>query len=657
MNFFSKAGLFGKRIYSTSAGLSLIVVLLFVMGCGGSPKWKLTSPNGQVQVNVALNSDQSLRYTVKVKGTTVIENSALGMQLSNADLGSGLHLAEHNGVKPVSDDYTLVSGKQRHCTNSANEMSLTFQNTESVPLTLVLRAYNDGIAFRYGLTADAANPQQVTDELTEFNLPTPGKAYIAPYDTVARWAPAYETYYALHEIGETAAPNKNGWEFPLLFNVRNMWVLISESNLQAGYAAMHLDAECPDGVYRMHLPLMAEGDTTKTNLPLIAGKVSTPWRFINIAPTLDGIVESNLVTDLADDNALDDISWIKPGVASWGWWSGASARSYSEMKLYVDFARDMGWPYSLVDAGWEGMRGGDMIKLSAYAQSQGVGLLVWYTSGARPNYDSSRGPGFPVMMLDPVRRKAEFQKLQDWGVKGIKVDFFVTDKPYATRLYHDILTDAAANHLVVNFHGCTLPRGWRRTWPNLLGMEAILGCEAYRYDEKYPDLAPAHLTIAAVSRNAVGPMDYTPTAFSNSKNPHKTTYGFELALCTLLESGVVHFSDSVDSYNEQPEFVLDYMKNLPVLWDGVKYLDGVPGEFMIFARKSGDNWYIAGINALKSEKQVTLNLSKLGDGIKSVSLITDGENNTSFAQKQVNVDDGPVTVTMLPLGGFVGVAE
>ena len=631
----------------------MLIIIAVMIGCSDSQSWQVCSPDGNVQVYLTLDKNKSLIYKVKYGDTPAIEASALGVSLSDTDFRSHLTFLGKSEIKPVHDSYTLTSGKELTCTNSGNEVIFSYMNSDNRHISLVVRAYDNGIAFKYLLKSGEGDSSEAAGESTEFNLPVPGKAWMAPYDTIARWAPAYETFYREVDIGTAAPPDKNGWAFPLLFNTNKLWILISEANLTAGYAGMHLQPVCTDGKYTIRFPEIKEADTTCTNKPVFSGTCSTPWRYINISTTPAGIIGSNLTTDLADPSMLNDISWIKPGIASWGWWSdGASARSFQKLKRFVDFSAEMGWRYSLVDAGWDRMEGGDLKELAEYAVSRGVGLLVWYNSGTL----NTQNPERASRISNAEQRKAEFKKLHDWGVKGIKVDFFVSDKPYAIQLYHDILKDAAENHLVVNFHGCTLPRGWRRTYPNLLSMEAIRGSEAYRYDRLYPELAPAHLTIAAFTRNVVGPVDYTPTGFSNRQYPHLTTYAFELALGVLFESGITHFCDDVDVYRAMPSYVLDYLKKSPGVWDETRYIAGAPGDFVILGRRNGDNWYLAGINGLREKREVPVDLSFLKGEYQSLELIVDGDTGTTFGHKIIPLGKNKtVAVTMLPFGGFSGI--
>jgi hypothetical protein len=379
-----------------------------------------------------------------------------------------------------------------------------------------------------------------------------------------------------------------------------------------------------------------------------------PWRVIIIGQTLGTIVESTMVTDLSAPCAVKDTSWIKPGRASWSWLSDHdSPQDCTKLKTFVDLAAQMGWEYSLVDANWDIMKNGTIHDLIAYANSKKIGLLLWYNSGGPHNYVTERPRG--LMDLREVRRY-EFQRLKDWGIKGVKVDFFQSDKQNIIQLYLDILKDAADFQMMVYFHGCTLPRGWERTYPNLMTMEAVRGAESYSFDKTFPQQAPAHNTILPFTRNAVGSMDYTPVMFADNVYPHITTYGHELALSVIFESGLLHFADAVKPYLDLPDAPKTFLKQVPATWDQTHFIAGEPGRFVILARRKGNDWYIGGINGRDIAEQINVSLTFLGQGQYSMTWIQDGKEARSFdTQSQTVASNGSVTVNLGSYGGFVAV--
>jgi len=321
------------------------------------------------------------------------------------------------------------------------------------------------------------------------------------------------------------------------------------------------------------------------------------------------------------------------------------------LKEYVDLAVEMDWKYSLVDAGWPDMDNGNIPEVIDYADQNDIGLFLWYNSGGRTNnYKREQ-----YVMLDPELRKKEMKKLQEWGIKGVKIDFFNSDKQHMIQLYHNILQDAAKYQLMVNFHGCTLPRGWRRTYPNLVTMEAIKGAENYRYDGSYTERAPAHNTIAAYTRNVIGPMDYTPCTFSNNRYPHKTTYGHELALSIIYESGIQHMADKAEAYLSLPAAPKDFLKAVPAAWDETRFITGIPGETVVIARRKDNNWYIGGINGTSENRDIQIETDFLKNGKEySMTRIADGKQPETFNTKTRDISkDESFQVSMKPNGGFV----
>jgi len=253
-------------------------------------------------------------------------------------------------------------------------------------------------------------------------------------------------------------------------------------------------------------------------------------------------------------------------------------------------------------------------------------------------------------------RAKEFTWLNQIGVFGIKVDFFAGDHQDMMKYYIDILKDAAEYNLMVNFHGATIPRGWARTYPNLMTVEAVYGAEWYNNRPLLTNKAAAHNTILPFTRNVIGSMDYTPVTFSNSQYPHITSYGHELALSVVFESGLQHFADRPSAYNELPSEPKEFLKHIPVSWDETKLLDGYPGEKVIIARKKGNLWYIGGLNGKDEAQTLEINFDFPDKGNFDLQLIKDGDNNKSFSYDTVKIKQGDsLKVDCLPRGGFVGI--
>lgn len=639
----------------------LMVASLIMISCKDKSqmsKWELLSPDSQIKMTVfkdtVSENNQKLLYQVDAirngEEIALVNPSPLGIETSVHQFTTDLNLTEATPITNINETYSVITGKQSEINNIANELALTFSNPAGQPIQLVLRAYNDGVAFRYNFPGDSSQSYTIIDEATGFSIPGNGKAWIQPYDTVTKYTPAYEKFYMnAIDIGMTS-PRPEGWCFPALFNTNNHWILLTEAGMSKSFYGAHLNPEAPNGTYTIRMPEAEEGmgqgpQEASAKLPW-----STIWRVLIIGDNLGTVVESNLVRNLNEPNQLGTPDWIDPGIASWSWWSDHdSPQNYESLRSFVDLAADMGWKYFLVDANWDLMQGGDVKQLIDYAKTKDVGILMWYNSGGAHNTVTERPRS---RMLDPETRMAEMQKLQEWGVRGIKVDFFQSDKPFMMELYKAIIRDAADHEIMVNFHGCTIPRGWSRTYPNLMTMESVFGAEAYSFNETYPENAPWHNTILPATRNVVGPMDYTPVTFSDQQYPHITTYGHEIALSVVFESGIQHFADRVSAYRNLPNEPKSFLMNVPVTWDETRYVMGTPGKEMVIARRKGNDWYVGGINGEDQEKQMTIPLDFLNGSYQSV-LITDDNTPRSWQSEQNDDISGQTSVTLLPYGGFV----
>jgi len=634
-----------------------VVFGMVLFSCKPSDRsWKVDSPDGSVTMQLALSDSGTLRYSVLLNGSVVMQECPMGIVRGDADLSRQLAYQSASDISLIDEPYTLKSGKQLVCRNHANEISLSFENPEGEVLGLVMRAYDDGVAFRYIFPGRTGTSVVVTEELTGFRLPPEGISWMHPYDRVSGTSPAYETYYQGPMPVGTAAPEEmNGWAFPLLFQTANTWILVSESGVDASYCGAHLGGDPQGGLYRVNLPVKDEALDRCPREPVVEMPGILPWRFILVSEDISAIVESNMTTNLTKENRLADTTWIRPGRASWSWWSEElGARDYGVLRKYVDLAAEMGWEYSLVDAGWPNMAGGDIEQLAEYAEGKGVDLLVWYNSGGRRHTSEEAKQ---ATMYVPEKRRKEFRRIHEMGIKGVKVDFFNSDKQCIIYQYMGILRDAADNRLVVNFHGCTLPRGWRRTFPNLMTMEAVNGQEAYRYNSSYPEESPAHQVISVFTRNVVGPMDFTPVGISDRRYPHLTSHAFELAQAVVYESGITHICDSPESYHALPDYAVDYLKRVPVAWDETRFVDGYPGEHVIMGRRKGDTWYVGCINGEKEAKEITFSLSFLErDAVMEV--IVDGSGPELLDYQEYEIGHGQeLTISVLPFGGFIGIID
>jgi len=632
-----------------------ITLLFFIFQLGlqvsqAQTDWSVTSPSGQLKMELFLNNGQ-LSYRVLFMENEMVKPSPLGMVRNDANFGENLVFGNVTPVKEIIQEHNVITGKSKSFLEKGNELAVTF-STKNKKLTLVLRAYDDGVAFRYVFPETQEGTFVIEQEHTGFYLPK-NEAWIQPYGKVDKYTPGYEGNYTNGAATLNAIDEKNGWCFPALFRTDLGWVLLTEAGLDGNFYGAHLNLTDPEGHYTIRLPEKEEA------LGLYSAKAhakklpwASPWRVIMVGQDLGPIVASNIVSMLSPSNRLTDTSWIRPGRVSWSWLTDhGSPKNFNTLKDFVDLSAEMGWEYSLVDANWNMMKGGNLKKLARYAEQKGVGILLWYNSAGPHNTITEQVRN---LMHLPEKRKAEFKKIHSWGIKGIKVDFFLSDKQEMNLLYKGILEDAAEQQLLVNFHGCTIPKGWSVTYPNLMTMESVRGGENYSFIAQFPETAPVQNTILPVTRNVVGPMDYTPVIFSDLRYKHRTTYAHELALSVLFESGLLHFGDHVKSYLNLPEDPKEFLKAVPVTWDETRYVTGWPGKDMVLARRQGTTWYVAGVNGENRAKTLTIPLDFLDKGYHEALFITDKEDPKTLASKNIGIaPKDPVKVDLMPYGGFV----
>ena len=550
----------------------------------------------------ALPSSPDSRLTVRDKGGVlsvcydgrqVIELSSLGFE--GTPVSSQIEFVARRVA-----DYQMLAGKRLHCENEANEYRCG---------PLVLRLYNDGVAFRY---------EGLGKETTTYRIPEGTRRWMQ------QWTDSYEGFFPL-----TTASADGHWAYPALLEPADgLFALITEANIEQGQSASSLQSEGEQ--YRV----VSDG------CPL----GHTPWRVV-IVGSLADVVESTLVTDVSDACRLTDTSWIHPGVVSWVYWAyNHGSNDYTIIQKYVDLAATLHLPYVLIDAEWDEMRDGKTVEDAvAYAKSKGVKPLIWYNSSVGW-VNGAPGPKYRLNKAED--REREFAWCERIGVAGVKIDFFSGDNQQNMDYCIGLLESAARHHLLVNFHGATIPRGWQRTWPNLLSTEGVYGAEWYNNVPTFTDRAARHNATLPFTRNVIGPMDYTPCAFSDSQHPHITTHAHELALTVLFESGLQHLADRPESFLSQPAEVRDFLSELPSVWDDTRLLSGYPGESVVMARRSGTTWYVAGINGRDEEQTLSIGASVLPKG--QVTIFADGE------PWQISTADSvPGSMKCRPRGGFV----
>jgi len=619
---------------------------------------EVKSPDNNISVKVEINGKGMLTYTIQDHDETVLMPSRLGLKLSNTNFYDSLILEKVGQVVPVNDQYVMLTGKRKNCSYSANERTLEVINRQNQRLQIIFRVSNDGVAYRYYLPGTTDVPVQVEKEYTSFRFPGDARAWLHPHaDARTGWnatQPSYEENYYIDVPVGTPAPQQAGWSFPALFFANHHWVLLTETNVRENYCGSRLSALSPEGEYFLAFPQPLE--TTHEQAPVYPTArlpLYTPWRLIIMGKSLGTIVESTLVTDLADPAIDNNLSFVKPGQSAWSWvLLKDDSTIFPVQKSFIDYAARMHWRYCLIDAYWDTQIGYEKIQeLVEYAKQKNVGILLWYNSAGNWN----TAPLTPRnLMVDRQIRRSEFEKISKMGVVGVKVDFFGGDGQSMMAYYQEILKDAFDYKLLVNFHGATIPRGWNRTFPNLMTMEAVKGFEFVTFEQHNADQQPVHCTVLPFTRNVIGPMDFTPVAFSEVPNIRRiTSNAFELALSVLFQSGIQHFAEIPRGMAAQPAYVQQFMSSIPEVWDDIKFIDGYPGKYVVLARKGNDMWYIAGINAQDNEQQVEINLSLIDPEVKSTSVITDGDTNRTFYQFKTN--NPVINLKIKPRGGFVAV--
>lgn len=595
---------------------------------------KVASPNGKLSLETV---GEGLRLSYQ--NQLVLDIPEVGFEGVSAK-------PELRFVQKVKADYQMLAGKRLHATNEANEYATPLgKNTK-----LVVRLYNDGLAFRYELS-------QLADEL----LPKEKTTYRIPEGVnrwFQQWTDAYEGFFPLTTSYKTLPvrsfsgtfKSADGWNirwgYPSLFkpvnDIKSVFALISEANIERRQSASCLYNE--GELYRV---------TPDKNDLKISGEWHSPWRVVIVGELAD-IVESTLITDVSEPCKLADTSWIQPGVVSWIYWAyNHGSDDYNIICKYIDMAATLHLPYMLIDAEWDRMKDGKTVEDAVnYAKSKGVKPMIWYNSSVGW-VDGAPTPKY--RLNKPEDREKEFAWCEKIGVAGVKIDFFSGDNQMNMDYCLDLLESAARHHLLVNFHGATVPRGWQRTYPNLLSTEAVYGAEWYNNVPTFTKQAASHNATLPFTRNVIGPMDYTPCAFSDSQHPHITTHAHELALTVLFESGLQHLADRPESFLAQPKEVQDFLSELPAVWDDTRLVMGSPGYFAVLARRSGNTWYVAGINGTDESPYLNIgnyDLGKIVKGAKKIQAFYDSGDATKPWDIKV-LNQLPTQIPCQPRGGFV----
>ena len=628
----------------------------------------VSSPNGKLKVEISCQNGQAA-YTVSYNGKTMMTPSALGLKADIGNFSKGLSLKD-NKQSSVDKTYTMTRTKASSSHFVANQLDVTLTNAEGLPLVVSFLVSDNDIAFRYSLQ-EAKNKDVhsavILSEATGFNFPDQTTSFICPQSKpmvgFAQTKPSYEEEYTADAAINTPSAFGEGYTFPCLFRIGgDGWVLISETGVGSNYVGTHLsDFEQGKG-YTIAFPNSGEMKGMGSNYAAINLPGSTPWRTITVGETLKPIVETTIPYDVVEPlyEAKHEYS---PGRYTWGWliWQDNSTIYEDQVKM-IDVAAAMGYEYTLVDALWDTQIGRERIEeLSKYAQSKGVRLLLWYNSNGTWN-DAPQGPHNG--MSTAIAREREMAWMEKIGVAGIKVDFFGSDKQEMMKLYEDILADGNRHGLQVIFHGCTLPRGWERMYPNYVASEALLASENVYFTEHHAKQEGFELTMHPFSRNAVAAADWGGVMMNHhmsrdnkSRHQRYTTDVFEMASAIVIQTSVNCVAIYPNNLEELPQFELDFLKEIPTTWEETQFIDGYPTKHVVLARRTGDKWYVAGLNGTQEKKVLTLQLPMLAG--KTVRYYTDcpkkkGELLPASELKTLKVGkNGEAKVTIQPMGGII----
>lgn len=620
-----------NKLVTTSA-LSILISIIATVTSAQNSIRSISDPEGMTTVYVG-TTDGVAWYSIDHGNSLSLPASRLGLETNESSF-TELTLTSFENDE-IAVDYKMNRTKAGQVNHRASTGTATFTNTDGKKILVEFIVSRNDVAFRYILPKEGETGSvRVMDELTEFNFIDSHKGdkvktYLTPQsDAMIGWKrtkPSYEEYYGIAKPLSEKSQYGHGYTFPCLFNVDGHgWVLVSETGVDGRYCGSRLSdsrlistdtAQTEDPSddklyysYKIEYPMAEENNGNGTVEPGIALPGATPWRTITLGEELRPIVETTIAWDVVDQR-YETVNDYKFGKGTWSWivWQDASI-NYEDQLKYVDLAAAMNFQYVLVDNWWDTNIGKEKIgDLVAYARSKGVDVFLWYSSSGWWN-DIEQGP--VNIMSDPISRKKEMRWMHNLGVKGIKVDFFGGDKQETMRHYEAILSDADDNGLMVIFHGCTLPRGWEKMYPNYVGSEAVRASENLVFSQYECNQEAQAACLHPFIRNTVGSMEFGGCFMNErlSKNnttgtERKTTDVFQIATCVLFQNPIQNFALAPNNLEDAPEACLDFLRMVPTTWDETRFIDGIPGEHVALARRNGKTWYIAAINAMEQTKE------------------------------------------------------
>ncbi|WP_106829431.1 glycoside hydrolase family 97 protein [Parabacteroides pacaensis] len=636
------------------------LVVVFITSSLSGQDLMVTGPDRNLKVIVSLKRGKPM-YRVTYKEKIMLEESPLGFVSNIGDFSAGMTYVSHK-ENLIDKTYTQDRIKKSRIRYQANELTCTFANADHKKIEVVFRVSNHDIAFRYVIPKEGETGSCVIiREVTGFDFPSYTTTFLTPQsDAMIGWKrtkPSYEEEYkADAPLGEPSQYG-HGYTFPCLFRIGNDgWVLVSETGVGSNYCASRLNDATDQGLYTLAFPMPEENNGNGTASPGLALPGSTPWRTLTVGETLKPIVETTIPWDVVEPLYETEHAY-RFGRGTWSWilWQDNSI-NYDDQVKYIDLAAAMGYEYVLIDNWWDTRIGRERMKsLIEYARSKKVDVFLWYSSSGYWN-DIEQGP---VSRMDnPVIRKKEMKWLHTLGVKGIKVDFFGGDKQETMRLYEAILSDADDNGLMVIFHGCTLPRGWERMYPNYVGSEAVLASENLIFNQHFDDNEAFNACLHPFIRNTVGCMEFGGTLLNKRHNRtndsgtvRKTTDIFQLATAVLFQNPIQNFALAPNNLTDVPAFEIDFMKEIPTTWDEIYFIDGYPGKYCVLGRRHDNRWYVVGINAEKKPLELKVKLPMFAG--KEAVMYDDDKKGVPRMKNITVPENGEVRLVIQPQGGVI----
>lgn len=618
------------------------------------------SPNEELKLCLFIEEGQPT-YSLDFAGKTILEKSPLGVITNEGDFSKNLVFTGYETSK-VDKSYTQEKIKQSSISYQANKIICSFEDERKRGLNIVFQVSNNNVAFRYEFFQWGERRACVVEkEATGFKFPEFTTTFLSPMmgamGAFARTSPSYESGYTNDESVGKLEDNNFGYVFPGLFRIGDDgWALVSETGVSSQYCASHLSNGTKEGLFTVEYPDMRQNNGFGSSGAQISLPGVTPWRTITVGADLKPIVETTIPFDVVEP-LYEASQEYQYGRGTWSWivWQDQSMNWDDQIK-YIDLAAEMKYEYILIDALWDTNIGYEKMEtLIEYAHSKGVDVFLWYNSNGGFN-DAPQGPR--NRMNTSVARKEEMKWLKKVGVKGLKVDFLGGDKQETMRVYEDILSDANDYGLMVIFHGCTLPRGWERMYPNFVGSEAVLASEMLIFSQDVREKEAFYATLHPFIRNSVGSMEFGGVfmnKFLNRGNSHGqkrlTTDVFQIATGILFQNPVQMFALTPNNLTDAPPFLIDFMKDIPTTWDETLYIDGTPGKYVVIARRHGDQWYVSGVSNMEQPLELKLNLSVVAG--KKVNIYSDNNNLEAVVTNEKINKNGKVAITIQPKGGFV----